>query len=482
MKNIFSILTTLLLLPFYIFIANSVTLAQISFVRTFGGIYEDVGSEVKQTSDGGYIIVGRTSFGTGGFDGFLIKTDAAGDTLWTKTYGYVPCGSVQQTTDGEYIITGTTCPYGTNQCDAYLIKTDDAGDTIWTRIYGGTSYDYGNSVQQTTDGGYIVAGTTWSFGAGLADVYLIRTNSSGDTLWSRTYGGINEEWGAEVQQTTDSGFIIIGTTLSFGAGMEDIYLIKTNTSGDTVWTRTFGGTDYDVSSSVQQTNDGGYIIVGTTGGTFIGGQKHILLINTNSNGDTVWTRTYNNTNNDYGNSVRQTSDGGYIVIGSSAGDVYLIKTDFSGDTLWTRILQGPGDYSSGFSIQQTSDAGYIIAGMSISLNVAPDVLLIKTEPDGTVDVQIHGVDVVPTQFELKQNYPNPFNPTTTIRWQSPIGSWQTLKIYDLLGREVATLVDEYKPAGSYEVEFDASDLSSGVYFYRLQAGEFADTKKLILMK
>ena len=174
-----------------------------------------------------------------------------------KTYGGTGndyANSVQQTTDGGYIIAGYTASFGGDSSHVYLIKTDSLGDTLWTKTYGGDSSDIGNSVQQTTDGGYIVAGTTNSFGAGNVDVYLIKTNSIGDTMWTKTYGGTNIDVGSYVRQTLDGGYIIARYTGSFGAGGFDVYLIKTNSLGDTLWTRTYGGTFADFGSSVQQTD------------------------------------------------------------------------------------------------------------------------------------------------------------------------------------------------------------------------------------
>ncbi|MCP4631383.1 MAG: T9SS type A sorting domain-containing protein, partial [candidate division Zixibacteria bacterium] len=185
---------------------------------------------VQQTTDGGYIIAGETgSYGAGNRDSYLIKTDSSGDTLWTQTYGGAShdiAESVQQTTDGGYILGGYTESYGAGNRDFYLIKTDSSGDTLWTRTYGGAAYDYAESVQQTTDGGYIMTGYTSSFGAGGADCYLIKTDSSGDTLWTRTYGGAIYDMAYSVQQTTDGGYIVAGGTNSFGPGSADFYLVK----------------------------------------------------------------------------------------------------------------------------------------------------------------------------------------------------------------------------------------------------------------
>jgi hypothetical protein len=373
----------------------SLASAQTSWWRTHGGSDYDWGSSVHQTSDGGYIIAGSTkSFGAGGSDLYLIKTDASGDTLWTRHYGGTNDdygSSAQQTSDGGYIVAGRTESFGAGLADLHLIKTNASGDTLWTRTYGGTHDDWGSSAQQTSDGGYIIAGFTASFGAGARDVYLLKTDVNGDTLWTRTYGGSDYDHGSSVQQTSDGGYIIAGSTKSFGAGEYDIYLTKTNASGDTLWTRTYGGMNGDDGHSVQQTSDGGYIVTGYTFSLGAGGSD-LYLIKTNANGDTLWTRTHGGTDSDGGNSVQQTSDGGYIVTGSTksfgAGDwdVYLIKTNTSGDALWTRT-HGGTDSDRGSSVQQTSDGGYIIAGSTRSFGAGgDDVYLIKTDSLGSVGV------------------------------------------------------------------------------------------------
>jgi hypothetical protein len=187
------------------------------------------------------------------------------DTLWTRTYGGSNddyAWSVEQTADGGYIVAGSTNSFGAGDFDCYLVKTNSQGDTLWTRTYGGSDDDRATSIQQTADGGYIVAGFTLSFGAGSGDFYLVKTNSLGDTLWTRTYGGSSDDKGFSVQRTADGGYIVAGFTLSFGAGGYDFYLVKTNSQGDTLWTRTYGGSNQDEARSAQQTADGGYIVAG----------------------------------------------------------------------------------------------------------------------------------------------------------------------------------------------------------------------------
>jgi len=306
--------------------------------KTFGEV-ESYGWSVQQTTDGGYIITGETySIGNGSYGVYLIKTDGNGDSLWTKTFGGRSGYSVQQTTDGGYIITGKGIG---NLNRVLLIKTNGNGDSLWNKTFEGAE---GNSVQQTTDGGYIITGHTMSLGNGSYGVYLIKTDGNGDSLWTKTFGGTDSDRGNSVQQTTDGGYIITGETESFGNGGRDVYLIKTDGSGMEQWSKTFGGANSDWGNSVQQTTDGGYIITGRR--EIIFEESDVYLIKTDGFGVEQWSQNIGRTLgfgidvSDEGYSVQQTTDGGYIITGYTMGitsgyDVYLIKTDNQGNVTST---------------------------------------------------------------------------------------------------------------------------------------------------
>jgi hypothetical protein len=418
---------------------------------------------------------------------WLIKTNDLGDTLWTKTYGGSDddgANSVQQTTDGGYILTGWTESFGMGDYDVWLVRTNNSGDLLWTKTIGGISSDGGQEVQQTTDGGFILTGHTNSFGAGDSDVWLIKTNPSGDTLWTKTFGGIASDVGSSIQQTLDGGYIITGTKESI-FGNKDVYLIKTNDSGEFLWAKTFGGAQFDEGLSVIQTIDGGYIISANTF-SFGSAYSAIWLIKTDSIGDSIWTKIIwenNGLNSSY--SVQQTQDDGYIIVGFTEISIYnwdilLVRTDSSGNILWTKTFESNG-MDTGFSIELNTDGCYAIAGAKESSGAGGnDVWIIKTTSDVS-NVKLNYNQFV-SDFSLQQNYPNPFNSATAIQYSILQRSNVRLKVFDILGKEVTTLVNEEKDQGVYTVNFDANNLASGLYLYSIQAGSFVDTKKMILLK
>jgi hypothetical protein len=422
---------------------------------TFGGSNIDVGHFVQQTTDGGYIITGYTrSYGASGRNIWLIKTNTSGNEMWNTTYG----GSndeegqcVRQTTDGGYIITGYTKSYGAGGEDLYMIKTDANGTEQWTKVFGGSEDDGGTSVQQTTDGGYILAGHTLSLGAGSVDAWLIKTDESGNEQWTKTFGGYGSDGAYCVQQTDDGGYILTGWTWSYGPGLGNVWLVKTDTNGNEQWNQVFGGTDVDRGFFVQQTQDKGYIITGYTSSEGAG-LDDMLLIKTDSSGNEEWTKTYGGTGRDYGNSVQQTLSGGYIIAGytlsygAGSEDVWVVKTDDSGTLLWDETYGGTFS-DIGYSIQQTTDGGYIVTGHTLSFGAGVhDVWLIKIasdetpEPltidaggpyDGIVDEPVQFIGTVTGGVSPYTFHWN-FGDNTTADEQSPIHLFTESGVYEAI--------------------------------------------------
>jgi hypothetical protein len=372
--------------------------------KTYGGTNDDYANSLVQTNDGGYALLGFTnSFGAGNGDFWLVKTNSAGTMLWNKTYGGTNSDyaySLVQTADGGYALAGSTYSYGAGSPNGWLVKTDSAGNKQWNKTYGGASYDEARSLVQTGDGGYALAGDTNSFGGGY-DFWLVKTDSDGLSQWNKTYGGKNSDSAWTVVQTDDGGYALAGSTSSYGAGSNDFWLVKTDWAGNAQWNKTYGGTNSDLGTSLVQTADGGYALAGSTY-SFGAGYFDFWLVRTDAGGTLLWNRTCGGANFDLGPSLVQTADGGYALAGSTSSygsgnyDAWLIKINpemnrehqrnLGGTILipgWSQTYGGTGN-DIPHSVIQTSDGGFAIAGYSNSFGGTDDMWLIKTDSVGTL--------------------------------------------------------------------------------------------------
>ncbi len=288
--------------------------------RAFGGASDDFGESVLQASDGGYVIGGYTySFGAGGYDMFIVKTDSQGDLEWQRTFGGSSgdyCYSVQQTADGGYLLGGASRHSFDASTNMYVVKIDSKGDLEWENTYGGDENDGCYSIQQTVDGGYILAGDSKSFSEGPCDydMYLVKIDSHGNLEWQRTFGGDSCDGCYSVKQTTDGGYVLAGDCESYGAGLFDVYLVKTDPQGKMEWQKTFGDKGWDDCYSVSQEDDGGFIMSGCSD-SFGEGDFDMYLVKTDSQGDLIWQKTFGSSQNEYAYSVHKLPEGAYVLGG-----------------------------------------------------------------------------------------------------------------------------------------------------------------------
>ncbi len=291
--------------------------------------------------------------------------------------------AIQQTADGGFILAGTDSTSSGQDRDVYLVKTTANGDTIWSKIYGTAGFEYGQYAIQSNDGGYLVVGT--SLGADW-NVLLIKTNTNGDTLWTRILGGPGDDEANSVEQTMDGGFIIGGYTNSYGAGNYDYFLIKIDANGLILWSNAYGTVADELGYFVQETKDKGFIISGAAYASNLTIDGYV--IKTDSLGVVQWSNYYGTLLTDWGYMMRETFDGGYIFTGyieaATTTDIFLIKTNNLGDTLWTRTYGGPS-YEQGLSVMQTQDTGYAISGSVYSGGMGgSDAMLLKTDSLGNL--------------------------------------------------------------------------------------------------
>jgi hypothetical protein len=359
--------------------------------RTFGGPSTEMCHAIQATSDGGFVLVGSTeSFSAVCADFWMVCTDSSGDSLWSRQYGgsyYEYCYSVAGTNDGGYILAGSRIDQEPIwPTDIWVIRTDANGDSLWSRAISLGGCEECFCVRQVSDSGYIVAGQTCAEWPGYLDFLLMKLDDGGEPLWNRSFGGSETEICYAAAETPDGGYILAGETASFGAGLADFWLLKTDADGDSLWSRTYGGTLHDFCYCMAQTSDGGYILGGETR-SFGAGGTDFWVVKTNADGDSLWSRAFGGNSYEYCRSIMQTPDGGYLLagytqsFGSGNHDFWMVKIDANGDSLWSKTLGGVSVDVCKAALQ-TADGGYILAGGTYSFGPGlMDFWLVKVGPE-----------------------------------------------------------------------------------------------------
>ena len=357
--------------------------------RTFGGSDRETGRWVEQTADGGYVIVGDTySYGAGDRDVYVVKTSSTGELEWDETAGGTDMDtgtSIRRTTGGGYIIGGSTRSFGGGEQDIYIVKLNSGGGWEWDVVYGGPLSESVSCIIHTSDGGYLAAGSASTPDRGY-DICVIKITSGGSVDWYETYGGTLNEFGRAVEEVSTGGYVITGGTHSIGAGGRDVYLLRVDESGDSLWDEAYGGAGEDYGLSVDETADGGSIIGGQTTSFGAGGVDG-YLVKVTSGGVFEWDATCGGTEDDYGTAVRQAADGGYVLAGETYSlgfgetDAFLVKMDSGGNLEWSKIFGGT-NWEGFNSLDLTTDGGYILVGTTTSFGDEDgDLYLVKIEPD-----------------------------------------------------------------------------------------------------
>ena len=461
------------------------------WTKTFGGNLDETARSIEVTNDGGYIFVGTTGpFNAS--DIILIKTDSGGNIEWEHIFDNQlrdRGNSVIQTLDGGFIVAGSTYPEEQNYYDVWIIKTDQNGDIIWESTYGGEDNEHATSIIQLDDGSFVITGNTTSYGSGLYDMWLFKINIDGNLIWDYAFGSEANDGAISLQQTLDGGFIIAGWTELPGSDI-DVLLVKTDQNGVIMWENTFDITDVERGNSVLQTDDCGYIIAGYTE---IAGSNNAdaLLIKVDQDGELEWSNSYGASEHEIIWDILLTENSEYIMVGSTGSsgagndDAWIIKTDESGELIWD-ITIGGSEEDGAYSIQKINEEGFIIAGFS-EVNSADnkDILLIRLGSE--VGINDHLIPNVNEQNYLYQNYPNPFNPTTTISFSIPNESEVDISIYNLKGQKIKNLPvilsgDEGSAIWNGDAE-SGKQVGSGIYLYKLNLnGKTEAIKKCLLLK
>ncbi|MHA1908510.1 MAG: hypothetical protein ACW98Y_14510, partial [Candidatus Thorarchaeota archaeon] len=348
----------------------------------------DWGEAITKCSDGSFAVAG-TSYGLEGFTGddfFLMKTNDTGQEEWTKGYGIAPddwCNSVIECSDGGFALAGRTESYGAGDFDIWLVKTDSSGNWLWNRTFGGTGSEYGYAVTECLDGNLTIVGSTNSFGSGGYDAWVIYANSTGHHLWNKTLGGVNGDGANDVIQSSDGNITIVGNTYSYGGADNDLWLIHLDIDGTHLWNKTIGGDAYDTGNSLVETSDGGYAITGETR-SYNGGASHyddVWIVRTNSSGDMIWYTAFPNIGYDDAEGIVESVFGGFAVTGtirdpgSTDRDLGVIRFDDDGNQLWNWTYGDSYD-NFGRDIIELDDSGFAVAGITDTDGWDKDVFLV----------------------------------------------------------------------------------------------------------
>lgn len=461
-----------------------------NFYMRFGGNGYDVGYDVKQTLDNGYIITGSTSsFGQGNTDLYLVKLDSMGNRKFERSFGNYNNDigkSVVQLLDSSYVAVGYTNSTGLGGYDIFLVKTDKNGNLVWQKTIGGSDWDFAYSLQSTFDGGFVIAGTTYSFGRGNADGYVVKTDLNGDVEWTKTYGGVHDDEFKSIVQTSDGGFALTGYTKSYNdIDSGDVWVFKLDVMGDSVWCKFYGGSREDYGNEIIQHPSGEYYIVGGTKSYGVNlNHASAYAIRLHNNG-TFYNDRIDNTSADdqifnsivvsrrssfYVNTIS------YFTVTGYEKQIKVLEMDFG---LNYTNAAGVGSIVNDelYKIIATRDKGYACVGYTQGDGaILDDGYFVKFDSllnYGTFStVSLKEEDQVNVTLQV---FPNPASREVSVFSDKPLQS-KNLKLIDLMGRET-DLTGKVIYVTQNQLKIDVQDIAQGVYYLVSGAGK----EKLVIL-
>jgi hypothetical protein len=458
-----------------------------SQITTFQKIYpatvNQSGRDVLPTADGGYLIAGSTETSiVNDVDIMIMKANSAGDLVWTKTYGgnmpEYPNGMIQISA-GSYFVIGYTQSAGGGDSDNYILKINTQGDTLWAKSYGGFGNEEAKEIVKAADGNYVFVGASNSVSFSNNNIQLMKIDTFGTVIWNKYYGGPDYESARSVKLCPDGGFIIAGKTAASDTSMATALIIKTNSSGDSLWAKMFTGPDSYEGKSILANADGTYTLaLDDSSGVR---DSDVRVMKLDASGTAIWNKVYGGTLKDIVKMIQPTMDGGYVLaaISRSFGwvkpDMWMIKLDAAGDSLWTRHYGGPG-HEHCFAARQTADSGYIVLGHSKSYSPNTEVMFLKVNQTG--DFNPVSVD------ELAYNgtiniYPNPSVGIVTIDINGINAKNSEFTITDPSGKIVYSGIT-VSPLTDNHWTIDMKEYSKGIYCVSFRFPDHVVTKKFVL--
>jgi hypothetical protein len=505
----------------------------VKWQKVYGGVNNESATVIHQTLDSGYIMIGSSDANGGQVTGhhggnfndmWVVKTDTAGVLQWQKSFGgtatdygtaiiqlpdsgYILCGSVNSS-DGD--VSGN---FG--QTDYWVARLNSTGTIVWENSYGGSGTDDPNDIQQTSDGGFIIVGSSSSNDTdvtgnhGGTDCWVAKIDSAGNLQWQKSLGGSGNDAGNSVRQTSDGGYIIGASTASNNGnvsgnhGQNDFWIVKITSTGSIDWKKCYGGSNHEFATGIIITGDSGYVMVGrsySTNGDVNGHHgttswEDCWVIAVDTVGTLKWEISFGGTSFDFGYSVEQLADSGFIVAGYTAStdgditgalgsaDFYLLRLTTTGSIQWLKLFGGTG-YDAAKYACSTNDGYYIIAGGTTSTDgdvtfhngpvsiTNNDFWVVKM---GILDTTTtNGVGIAENSKEQINLYPNPAS--SVVRFDNAQGKFSSVRITDISGQ----IVYEVPVNKNGVIEIDVAGLAEGIYFVTGLGTEAVETSKLCI--
>lgn len=441
----------------------------------YGGNGYEVGYDVKQTLDNGYIITGYTSsFGQGNTDMYLLKLDSMGQKKFETSFGGYSNEvgkSIVQLLDSSFVIVGYTSSTGVGGYDIFLVKADKSGNLVWQKTIGGADWDFAYSLQATTDGGFIIAGTTYSFGHGNADGYIIKTDANGDTTWTKTYGGLKDDEFKSIIQTADGNYALTGYTKSYTDSLGDAWIFRVDVNGDSLWCKFYGGNKEDFGSEILEHSNGNFNFVGGSQ-SYGAGSLDAYAIKTDNLGNLLWygidgTANNNETFNSLAFSKKDQNITAYAETEIFSGFGLHIKIfELSPSNSYYNATEYGGVKADEiFKIISTKDKGYACIGYTYSYGaILSDAYFLKMDSNLVGSISIVSVDEFNYENVQTEIYPNPTSKELNIRSNFQINK-KNIKLYDVIGKEIL-IEEKIISVSKNHLLINLEEINAGIYYLK----------------
>lgn len=451
----------------------------------FGGSDHERAFAVMEDENGNYLVAGSTkSMGNGGYDAYLLKLDVDGNFLWEKTYGgelNENIASLCPALYGGYVLAGYTSTDATGISDIWILQVDEEGDSLFSIHHGGLTSDQADEIIPNMDQGYTITSRTSVYMMG-DQLYLMKLGLDLDTLWTKTYGGSSQDYGHAIIELWEGGYVIAGRSYtSSSPETGDAWVLRTDINGDTLWTKKYGGNDEDMFYAVAETGDG-YIFAGQTR-SFNAAIIDAYVVRTDMNGEVIWSHFYGGNLADYAYSIYPIEDDHYIIAGYSDSfndndDVYVFEIDGEGEVIWQSNYGISVDSERMYGSYMTADGSMVLTGiMDYYYQSQDDLFVMKLGEEN------NGLSEQWLQQEAAFSaYPNPASGKVNVKFSLPSQSQVQLLLKKMDGNDVSELFSGSLLAGDHDLECQLPVTPSGTYILQIKGDQYCLNRKLVIAK